>query len=392
MRTTALSKPAVVITGATGILGSAVMAEALQRGHRPIAIMRDMSLEQARVRIRAVLSVFGLRSEADEVGIVRGDVRRMWLGMEPRIAGGLLGCARAFIHCAASTSFNPKDNHCVWESNVGGVQNVLDLLSNRGVPFYHVSTAYVAGSRAGTAYERELDDRHGFTNAYERSKWHAESAVREAFDSGRVRGAVFRPGIIVGSSADGAIADFQNIYAFFRLVHLAQTRLAGRESVIRLEGNADTLCNFVPVDWTAKALWRIIESEGPSNQSYHLTDSSGATIADLFTWVNDFVEAFGLRFELVDRLNGNATALETMARAALAHYRPYAFRQPRFDMENTLRATGEHLELPTLDQDYFETLYHFARTRRWKGALSSAHVPQVLLDSPAELEAAALPA
>lgn len=393
MRTTALSRPAVVITGATGILGSAVMAEALALGHRPIAIMRDASADRARARVRAVLGVFGMCAYADEVGIVRGDVRRMWLGMEPRIAAGLLGCARAFIHCAASTSFNPKDDSCVWESNVGGVRNILDLLSDRGVPLYHVSTAYVAGARGGTAFEHELDDSQGFTNAYERSKWHAETAVREAFDSGRLRGAVFRPGIIVGSSTDGAIADFQNIYAFLRLVHLAQTRLAGRQSVIRLEGDANTPCNFVPVDWTSKALWHIIEREGSSNRAYHLTDPSGATVADLLTWVNDSVESYGLRFELVDRLNGNATALENMARAALAHYRPYSFRQPRFDMQNTLRATGDLLELPELNQGYIETLYRFARSRRWKGALASVRTSRPFVPaSSEELEPAALPA
>lgn len=393
MRTTVLSKPAVVITGATGILGSAVLAEALKRGHRPIVIMRDASAEQARARLRAVLSVYGMSAAAHEVAIVNGDVKRLWLGMEPRIAAGLVGCARAFIHCAASTSFDPKDNHCIWESNVGGVQNVIDLLRNRGVPLYHVSTAYVAGARSGMAYEHELDDRHGFTNTYERSKWHAESMVRDAFDSGDIRGAVLRPGIIVGSSADGAITDFQNIYGFFRFVHLAQTRLAGRESLVRLEGNGETPCNLVPVDWTAKAMWHIIENEGASNRTYHLTDTGGATLADVFAWGNNLVEAFGVRFELVRELSGPVSALENMARSALAHYRPYAFRQPRFNMDNTLRATKAHLEAPAMSGDVFEKLYHFARARRWKGVLSSVHARQLLVEHASrEMEAAALPA
>ncbi|MCC6155045.1 MAG: SDR family oxidoreductase [Candidatus Hydrogenedentes bacterium] len=382
MRTTALSKPAVVITGATGILGSAVMAEVLKHGLRPIAVMRDESLECARQRIRAVLGVYGMREHAEEVGVIRGDVKRMWLGLEPREAAGLIGCARAFVHCAASTSFNPNDNKCVWESNVGGVNNVLDLLLDRDVPLYHVSTAYVAGAQSGVAYENELDDRHGFTNTYERSKWQAETAVREAFDSGRLRGAIFRPGIIVGSTVDGAIVDFQNVYGFLRLIHLAQSRLAGRDCVIRLEGNPNTPCNFVPVDWTASALWKIVEHEGPNNGTYHLTDATGLNLGDMMGWVNNFIEPAGLRFELTDYLNGSATAIENMARAALAHYKPYAFRQPRFDMANTLRATSAHLDLPLPHHEYFDVLYHFARSRRWKGALSPAHaMPGLELNS-----------
>ena len=65
-------------------------------------------------------------------------------------------------------------------------------------------------------------------------------------------------------------------------------------------------------------------------------------------------------------------------RAALAHYRPYAFRQPQFDMANTLRATSAHLDLPLPHHEYFDVLYHFARARRWKGALSPAHAMQGL--------------
>lgn len=390
MRTSALSKPAVVITGATGILGSAVMAEAILRGHRPIVILRDDSPEQARARVRAVLGVYGLREAADGVGIVRGDVRRLWLGMEPRTAAGLLGCARAFIHCAASTSFHPDDTGCVWESNAGGTRNVVEFLSGRGVPLYHVSTAYVAGARGGLVREHELDDRHGFTNAYEHSKWHAESAVRRAFDAGRLQGAVLRPGVITGSAADGTIADFQNIYGFLRIVHLAQSRAGARDSVVRLDGAATTPCNLVPVDWASKAVWHIIENEGGSGQAYHLADAGGATLGGIVDWVNGVVGEFGLRFELVPGLDGPGSAFENMARAALGHYRPYAFRQPRFDMENTLRATRGQLDLPVIDRNYFDTIYRFACARRWKGALAPTHAVHPF--APQEREAAALPA
>jgi len=382
------NRPAIVLTGATGILGSALLAESILRGYRPIAIMRDRTTEQARVRLRAVLSVYGLRHAADDVSIAHGDVRRPWLGMDPRTAAGVLGCARAVVHCAASTSFDPRNSHDVWDANVGGASNVIEFLEQRRVPLYHVSTAYVAGARSGVAYETELDDRHGFTNAYERSKWFAEATVRAAFDRGSVRGAIFRPGIIVGSSEDGAITDFQNVYGFLRLIHLAQTRLANRAGTVRLEGDASTPCNFVPVDWTAKALWHIVENEGASNQTYHLTDASGVTLGDMLSWVNTFLEDTGMRFELVRELSGSLHALEQMARSAFQYYRPYAFRQPRFNMNNTLRATQATLPLPTVQHDSFDRLFQFARSRRWKGALASAHSPQVS----APLRPQALPA
>ncbi len=265
-----------------------------------------------------------------------------------------------------------------YRQNIGQkVQKDVDRPEDQrtGLHDGHVAVAYAVDHQLTQTGkdEHDLDDRHGFTNTYERSKWQAEMNVRDAFISGRLRGAIFRPGIIVGSTVDGAIVDFQNVYGFLRLIHLAQSRLAGRESVIRLEGDPNTLCNFVPVDWTATALWKIIEHEGPNNGTYHLTDATGATLGDMMGWVNNFIEPAGLRFELTDYLNGSATAIENMARAALAYYKPYAFRQPRFDMANTIKATSAHIDLPLPHHEYFDVLYHFARARRWKGALSPAH-------------------
>lgn len=393
MRTSDLSKPAIAITGATGILGSAVMAEAVRRGYRPIAIVRDSAPEQARIRIRSVLGVYGMREAAEDVCIVQGDIRRLWLGMEPRIAAGLLGCARAFVHCAALTGFDPSDAPSLRETNVSGTRSLVELLTDRNVPLYHVSTAYVAGVRAGVAYERELATGHESRNAYERSKWEAESSVREAYASGRIRGAIFRPGVVTGSTADGAITAFHHIYGFLRLVHLARSRSSSRARVVRLDGAAGTLCNLVPVDWAAQAMWHIIENEGQSQKTYHLVDPSGTTMGDLFAWANDVLAEFDVRFELVSHLDDAGSAFENMARSALGHYRPYAFRQPQFDFQNTLRAIDGALTLPRIDRTYFDTLFQYACARRWKGILEppSATHP-FAVPSPGEREAAALPA
>lgn len=386
------NRPTIILTGATGILGSALLAEALQRGYRPICIMRDESPEQARARLRAVLSVYGMRDAADDVSVAQGDVRRFWLGMDPRTAAAVLGCAHAVIHCAASTSFDPKDSTCVWDANVNGANNVIEYLSRRNIPLYHVSTAYVAGARSGLAFEHELEDRHGFTNTYEKSKWFAEAAVRDAFVRGDLRGAIFRPGIIVGSSADGAITDFQNVYGFFRLIHLAQSRLANRTGLVRLEGDVNTPCNLVPVDWTARAMWHIIETEGAANKTYHLTDPGSTTLGDLLEWVNARLDHAGLRFEIVREITGTVHAIEQMARSAFQYYRPYAYRQPRFDMANTLRATESHIPLPEVHHDFLDRLYQFARARRWKSVLTHPHMPLDDLDVRPLHAAAALPA
>lgn len=364
-------KDPVLITGATGILGSWVLGEALTRGYRPIVLMRDGDPERALARIQAVLGLIGHADDLDSVQIVRGDTRLPRLGLCNRTANEVRGKVALAIHCAASTSFNPKDDETVWATNVAGASHLIEFISDANAPLFHVSTAYVAGARGGIAYEHELDAPHGFTNTYERSKWEAERLVRDAFDARVASGAVFRPGIIVGSSADGAISDFQNVYGFLRLIDLALARKTNGSLHVRVEGNRDTVSNFVPVDWTAKVLWHIIEQEGPSGRTYHLTNPHGNTLGELKDWVNETLKPSGVRFELVDQLESASSPVELMARSAFQHYRPYTKRQPRFDDANTARATGGHYPFPEEGPAYYEKLLTFARRHRWKGILAA---------------------
>src|SRR5690606_5536375 len=143
--------------------------------------------------------LLGKQKMRQEVEIVHGDARLPQLGLDPDDSARLRKTASAFIHCAASTSFNPKDDVNLWETNVTGVQNVLGFVSESDMALYHVSTAYVAGTRRDPSFESELETGQDFNNTYERSKCVSEGMVREAFDDGLTYGAIFRPSIIVGA-------------------------------------------------------------------------------------------------------------------------------------------------------------------------------------------------
>ena len=69
--------------------------------------------------------------------------------------------------------------------------------------FTHISTAYVAGVRCGLIREDDLQDDHGFKNAYEHCKLEAERRVRRAMADLPI--IVLRPGIIEISIGAAAI-------------------------------------------------------------------------------------------------------------------------------------------------------------------------------------------
>ncbi|MCC6486889.1 MAG: SDR family oxidoreductase [Candidatus Hydrogenedentes bacterium] len=361
----------LILTGGTGILGSWILNEALEREMTPILLMRDENVHHAETRLNAVLRLLGKQSMRGAVQIVRGDAREPNLGLSLEDADALRSKVGAFIHCAASTSFNPKDDENLWATNVTGVENVLDFVSHTGMALYHISTAYVAGTRNDIAHEGDLDVGQDFNNTYERTKCISEGLVREAFADGRSYGAIFRPSIIVGATDHGKICDFQNFYGFLRLVDMATARKPNEQMRIRLEGNADTDTNLVPVDWTAKALWHVIQTEGDRCLTYHLTNPYPDTVGRLKEWVNQIVSESNVEFDVVRELDGTPSPLEGIAHNAFQHYRVYLKHQPVFDRTNTVRATGEAVPFPQLGSDLYERLLNYARAQRWRGALSS---------------------
>jgi nucleoside-diphosphate-sugar epimerase len=256
----------------------------------------------------------------------------------------------------------------IWETNVHGVEHVLDYLSGTKIPLYHVSTAYVAGGRKGTIHEYELDGRYGFTNTYESTKWLAERQVRCAFSAGDACGAIFRPGILVGANGNGAISDFQNFYKFLRLIDLNPIQKVFGSGSIRLEGCADTLSNLVPVDWAAKALWEIVEHDGTSGRTYHLTNPRHNSLEEIRTWANKRLATVGASLSFVDELIGKLSFMEAFAVRALKHYLPYTKHQLRFDASNTLRITRDRLPFPKLDDLFYDRVFEYARHQRWKRA------------------------
>jgi thioester reductase-like protein len=372
-----MPRNSVLITGATGILGSWILGEALSRGYAPIALMRDRDHGKARARLQAVLGLVGQGAELDRVRIVLGDARRPNLGLDTNEASDLVSGLDLMVHCAASTSFDPGQDDDVWTTNVGGVENLLRFLDGKGVLLYHVSSAYVAGRRQGRVLETELEAGQQFRNTYERSKCASERLVHDAIADGRVQGAVFRPSIIAGASDTGTIAQFMNFYQFLRLIDMTSRGTGGNVQTIRMEADPAGTKNLVPVDWCAKALWAIVDAEGPSAKTYHLTNPAPETHLGMADWANTFLEEQnGIRLDVIKDLDNTRSRLESVYHRAIKHYLPYLEREPDFDRTNTDRALGGRLPFPETGPTYLDAIIGFAREQRWRGVFQSAPAPQ----------------
>ena len=270
----------ILLTGATGFLGTQVARRLLERtDHDLVALVQ--APDQATARRLLLRAWWDFPELAEEVGspaaplagarpagrvlAVAGDVREPRLGLEPATWSGLAARLTHIIHAAADLRLTAPLAE-LRPTNVDGAAHVLELARaahrDHGLArLVHVSTAYVAGLRSGEVGEDDLTDRWGFANAYEHTKYEGERLVRAA--RAELPVTVVRPAMVVGDTDTGAIKTFNTVYVALRLY------LTGRLRVVpTLPGHR---VNIVPVDWVADATVRLTFDPVSTGQTVHLT-------------------------------------------------------------------------------------------------------------------------
>lgn len=151
----------VLITGATGFIGSRLALRSIQQGHSVVALgQTNTDAERSNLQ---VLEQAGVR-------VVLGSVAD-----EDKIAIAIEGCDIVFHLAAAQHEANVPDQH-FWDVNVSGTENMLNAALKAGVKrFMHGSTIGVYGSAAEGEISEDAPARPD--NIYGRTKLEAEQRV-----------------------------------------------------------------------------------------------------------------------------------------------------------------------------------------------------------------------
>ncbi len=262
----------ILLTGATGYLGTLVLARLLDEPDGPEVVcpVRAADAAAARERLEAVL---------ERVWCEPGARRRARvLPLAADISEGLgdhpaLGEVTHVLHCAAAVTFDQSlaDARAI---NVGGTRAVLDVAERapRLERLVHVSTAYVAGRHEGPFRETDLDVGQEFRNTYERTKFEAEQLVAARSASG-LPVAVARPSIVMGEARTGWTTSFNVLYPPLR----AYRRGLLREAAAAPGG----LLDIVTGDYVADGLLALLHAPRV-NGAYHLVAGADAlTVQEL---------------------------------------------------------------------------------------------------------------
>ena len=158
--------PRVFVTGATGVIGRALVAELRARGDDVVGLARS----DAAVAALAV----------DGIDTVRGDVLD-----EEALAAGMRGCETVY-HVAGVNSLCPLDRGELFRVNVTGAERVVRAAARAGVRrVVNTSSATTIGEATGTIGREDSPHRGWFLSSYEQSKLEGE---RAAFAAGRELG------------------------------------------------------------------------------------------------------------------------------------------------------------------------------------------------------------
>ena len=179
----------ILVTGATGLLGSRLLFDLAASGKTIRALKRPES------RMTCVNACFEGRPDLmEKVEWVTGDVTDI-LSLEEALKD-----IRYVYHCAAKVSFQPSDHKQMLHVNISGTANVVNLCLDTGVEkLCFVSSVAALGRTSGAGYidENAAWKTSSMNSAYAVSKYGAEREVWRGIAEG-LNAVIVNPGVIIG--------------------------------------------------------------------------------------------------------------------------------------------------------------------------------------------------
>ena len=210
----------ILLTGATGFLGSHILQVLLDRDLPVRVLVRNP--ENRHLPWKNLVEVY------------EGDI------LDVEAVTRALDGVETVIHNAALVSFQDKDKEDLMEVNVSGTANMVNLSLEAGVQaFLQVSSIAALGDDAVKPIDEHTPRKEGSSkSAYSESKYRAELEVYRGIAEG-LHAYMINPGAIMGpmenwSSGTGNI--FQSIFKGMRFYPSGQSGWVGAKDVARAVG------------------------------------------------------------------------------------------------------------------------------------------------------------
>lgn len=261
----------VLITGATGIIGSAIVPLFLNQTDTHVyLLLRSKAGEAASDRLNKLWDFWGNDIIAPDAKhritlIESNHLDQPKLGLNDVNYNMLSYNLTHIIHCAGSINLNMPDD--IAKKNTYLItEQILQLARTASshhnfIKLDYVSTVGVAGKYLSPVPETLLPNVTEFQNNYEKYKAEAERLLFKEPSSFAIT--LHRPSMVVGHSQTGKIISFKGVYYLISF-------FAGEFTYGIIPKVAHLKMDMVPVDYVAEAIYWSSTTSLTDNQVLHL--------------------------------------------------------------------------------------------------------------------------
>lgn len=186
----------ILVTGATGFLGTELIHQLSEQGLKLRALKREHSIIPDLIQNNSLIDW------------VIADINNL-----SDLEDAFDGITQVY-HCAALVSFNPKDKAKLLRVNIAGTGNVVNLCRDLGIRLVHVSSVAALGNakKGSLITEKDFWEYDVKAHAYAISKYEGEMEVWRGIAEG-LDAVIVNPSVIIGAGAG-----FEGSGAIFKLV------------------------------------------------------------------------------------------------------------------------------------------------------------------------------
>ena len=250
----------VLLTGCTGFLGIHVLKYLIDNTDKKIyCFIRKGRMSTLEAKLKNYFMYYFDDSMDDLFGkrlfLISGDITE-----KDKVDYLSVYDFDVVINCAACVKHFGADN-TLYNVNVEGVKNLIDLCVKTGRKLIHISTTSVAGEAfEGTEvankviYENTLYFGQDLSNKYAHTKFLAEEAILTSITKDNLKAKIIRVGNLMSRFSDGEFQINSITNAFMRKLkaYVAMKMIPVDE--------LDEPCEFSPIDCTAETIIRLSET------------------------------------------------------------------------------------------------------------------------------------